>query len=605
MPKMSVMGYEVSLQKQQNQTTDTSAVDKAKIRKAIETLKKYKQGKENLENQIIENEQWYKLRHWDYIRKKQKETNEPEPVTAYLFSTIANKHADAMDNFPEASMLPREEGDKQEAQNLSDIVPVVMERNEFKTCYDDAWWYKLKHGTVAYGVFWNQELENGLGDIDIHDLDLLNIYWEPGIKNIQDSPNLFVVSLVNNETLKETYKDILPSDFSGGNVIDIKKYVFDDNIDTTEKSVVVDQYYKKKVGNKTVVHMTKFVDEHKLGCTEDDTDTAQIGIYEHGKYPVIFDVLFPEAGSPTGFGYIHVIRNPQMYIDKLDQLISKNALLSGKQRVIVKDNGDVNVTDLLDYSKDVILTKGNIRDNFEFFQANPISPAIIQHREGKIAELKETSGANDFSRGEGGKGITAASAIMALQEAGNKLSRDMIQRSYVAFTKTTYMVIELIRQYYNEERMFRITGKNGEDKYTTYSNQGLQEKPLPVMYEGEEQKFKRPIFDIKVKPEKQSPFSRMAHNELAKELYTAGMFNPQTAQQALVALEMMQFEGKDTIIKMIKDNDTTFKQMQQMQQQNMQYQQQMQKMAMAFQKMTGEDLGLEDSGNGQSSVPQM
>ena len=57
------------------------------------------------------------------------------------------------------------------AKTLSSILPVVMEYNDFEQTYSDEWWEKLKHGTAVYGVFWNAEKENGLGDIDITTID--------------------------------------------------------------------------------------------------------------------------------------------------------------------------------------------------------------------------------------------------------------------------------------------------------------------------------------------------------------------------------------------------------------------------------------------------
>ena len=36
--------------------------------KAISILKKYKEGKTALENRIVDNEQWFKLRHWEQLR---------------------------------------------------------------------------------------------------------------------------------------------------------------------------------------------------------------------------------------------------------------------------------------------------------------------------------------------------------------------------------------------------------------------------------------------------------------------------------------------------------------------------------------------------------
>jgi len=566
------------------------------VKKGLELLKEYKAAKEHLEAKIIDNEEWYKLNHWDIIRKKKKDNQEPEPVTAYLFNTIANKHADAMDNYPEPNILPREAQDEQEAKSLSDILPLVIEKNEFTTTYSNAWWYKLKQGTVAYGVFWNQELENGLGDIDIQKLDLLNVYWEPGIVDVQKSRNLFIVSLIDDDVLHEMYPQT--TGISATKDIEIKKYVHDDSINTNldKKNLVVDWYYKKKINGKTIVHLTKFVDGTQLASTEDIPEYAETGLYEHGMYPVVFDVLFPEEGTPVGFGYIDIVKNPQMYIDKFDQIIARNALQAGKQRFLVKEDGAVNEKELLDYSLDVIHTKGSINEeSFKIIQAAPLHPFVTAHRSEKIAELKETSGSNDFSRGESGGGITAASAIMALQEAGNKLSRDMIKSSYNAYTKIIRMSIELVRQFYDEERKFRIEGPDGSSQYIAYNNQNLKPQPMPMMYEGQEQKYRCSVFDIKIKPERSSPFSRVAHNELAKELYGGGFFDPARAQQALVALEMMSFEGKEKIVKMINDNATFMQEVQQMQQQMQMQQQQMQQMAMLIQKLTGEDLGQADA----------
>ena len=73
--------------------TETVSLDKKDIKKAVETLKKYKDGKAKLEERIFEEEQWWKLRHWDVIRGKQNPQGaeqRPEPTSAWLFSSIIN-----------------------------------------------------------------------------------------------------------------------------------------------------------------------------------------------------------------------------------------------------------------------------------------------------------------------------------------------------------------------------------------------------------------------------------------------------------------------------------------------------------------------------------
>ncbi len=64
---------------------------------------------------------------------------------------------------------------------------------------------------------------------------------------------------------------------------------------------------------------------------------------------------------------------------------------------------------------------------------------------------------------------------------------------------------------------------------------------------------RRPVFDISCKAQKANPFSRMSQNELAKELYGAGFFDADRAESSLIALELMDFEGKEKTMEAIKN----------------------------------------------------
>ena len=530
-------------------------IGKEQVRKAEEILRKYKDGKASLEARIVENERWYKLRHWDVVAGQQKgHQNDPRPTSAWLFNSLANKHADFMDNYPEPNVLPREEDDKPHAKQLSEIMPVILERNEFEQTYSDAAWYKLKQGTCCYGVFWNNKLENGLGDIDIKQVDLLNIFFEPGIKDIQKSRNVFTVELVDRDLL-EGQHPFLEGKLAN-KAFDVKEYIHDENIETSEKCAVIDWYYKMWDGRREVLHYCKFVGDEVLYASENDTNYAERGFYDHAMYPFVFDTLFTIEDSPCGFGYVDIMKDPQMYIDKLNQIIIKNAFMAGKKRWFTKQASAINMEQFADWDKDFVEVAGNLNeDNLREFTVNALPPFIVDHLQMKIDELKETSGNRDFSQGGTSSGVTAASAIAALQEAGSKLSRDMIKTSYRAFQQINYIVLELIRQFYDEIRSFRITGTSGEDQYVQFDNRDIREQMVVDPVTGE-QDFRRPVFDIKITSQKQSPFNKIAQNELAKELYQLGAFNPQMSDQSLLMLEMMDFEQKDMIIQKVQQNGT-------------------------------------------------
>lgn len=538
------------------------AIGEKQIKDAYYTLQRYKQGKANLEKRIVDNEQWYKLRHWECMRDKKQEV---QPTSAWLFNCIANKHADAMDNFPSPNILPREEGDKAEAEMLTSIVPVVLDQCDFEEVYSDVWNYKLKSGTGVYGVFWDKSKLNGVGDIAIRKIDLINLFWESGITDIQKSRNLFHVELADNDLLLNSYPQLEGK--LGSATLDISKYVYDDTVDTNNKSCVIDWYYKKSVNGKTVLHYCKFVNDVVLFATENDPNFADRGWYDHGLYPFIFDPLYTVEGTPTGFGYIDVGKDAQAYIDRGNQAIMKNMLANARPRFFIRDDGSINEEDFADTNKELIKVNGNLgQDSILPVQGNNLGEIYVSVINNKIDELKETTGNRDISTGGTTSGVTAASAIAAMQEAGSKLSRDNNKASYRAFRKLCLMVIELIRQFYDLPRCFRIMGENGAARYVQYSNAGIQPQPQGIEM-GIDMGYRVPLFDIEVTAQKASPYSKMSQNELALQFFGAGFFNPQMADQALACLEMMDFDRKEFIMQKIAQNGGMFQQMLQMQQQ--------------------------------------
>ena len=455
------------------------------VRRAAQILKKYKQGKAHLESRIIDNEQFWKMRHWQQMEKNGQGGNpgDPQPASAWLVNCILSKHADAMDCYPEPTVLPREEGDRAEASKLTKILPVVLKQNQFKRTYSDAWWYKLKSGCAAYGVFWDAGKLGGLGDISIRRMDLLNLFWEPGVRDIQDSENFFSTELVSNAQLLRSYPQLEGK--LGGGSFTVSRFLYDDTVDTSDKSLVVDWYYHTMDGGRKVLQYCKFVGETVLYATENDWQTPveqrEIGVdengepileevpvglpmcrrgwYDHGKYPFVFDVLFPEEGTPCGYGYIDLCKSPQKQIDLMSQAILKNTLAAATPRFFIRADGAVNESEYADWTKPFVHTNGNLgSDSIAPIHTAGLDSVYVAILQSKIAEMKETAGNRDVANGGTASGVTAATAIAALQEAGGKLSRNMIDDGYEAFSDVVTLCIELIRQFYGLPRQFRLLG---------------------------------------------------------------------------------------------------------------------------------------------------
>ena len=532
----------------------TPRIGAEQVRQAAEVLRKYRLGKQNLDRRIIDNEQFWKLRHWEQMEKGGEGGNPQDvrPASGWLVNCILSKHADAMDSYPEPTVLPREPGDRKEAEVLTRVLPVILKNNRFKRAYSQAWWNKLKSGCAVYGVFWDGGKLHGLGDIDIRSMDVLNLFWEPGVQSIQESEHFFSTELTPNRRLEEQYPQLAGKlGRSGGQV---SRYLYDDKVDTSEQSLVVDWYYHTEQEGRQVLQYCKFVGEEVLYATENDPEMAERGWYDHGKYPFVFDVLFPEEGTPGGYGYVDLCKSAQKQIDLMNQAILKNTLASATPRFFVRSDGAVNENEYADWTRPFVHTNGNLgADSIAPIRVPALDSVYVAVLQNKIAEMKETAGNRDVMGGGTAGGVTAATAIAALQEAGGKLSRNMIDDGYEAFAEVLTLCIELVRQFYDMPRQFRLLGKKGVE-FASFDNRSL--RPRALLMGG----YRVPEFDLEVSAQNETPYKTMEYNQLALQLFQMGFFRSDMAEQALRCLELMEFKNKDALTEVIREGQKETKQ---------------------------------------------
>ena len=552
-------------------------------------LQKYKAGKQSLERRVIAAENWWKLRNRfeEDKRPGASSAGDFRAVSGWLHNVIVSKHADAMEAYPEPVILPREPDDRAEAELLSAVVPCILEQNAFERTWSDAMWQKLKTGTAAYRVGWNPDKLGGLGDISIERVDLLNLFWEPGIADIQRSKFVFCTHLEDNDELEEEFPQLRGR--LRGNPFTATRFLYDDAVSLDGKSTVVEAYYRRKRAGRTVLHYVKYVGDTVLYSTEEDTpqaspfrgkcpvrtlgdggaklgqvpssDPAALsvslsldsspegrakneapGLYAHGRYPFVLDPLFPVEGSPCGYGFVDLCHNNQTAIDLMRSAIIKNTVVGATPRYFQRIDGSVNEEEFADLGRALVHVSGNLgEDSLRQIGFSPLSGVYMDVLNSSIQELRETSGNTETSTGNISSGVTAASAIAALQEASGKGSRDSTRSSYVAYAQIVELCIELIRQFYGLPRSFRIAGRAGAEEYIRFSNAGLCPRPQPFG-------AALPVFDVKVSAQKRNAYSRLSQNELAMELYRMGIFDEGKEQEALSCLRMMEFDGRDELI---------------------------------------------------------
>lgn len=526
---------------------------------ATRILNEYKADKQHFDRHVIEDEQWWRQRHWDLLNAKDGETSsdtergEIDPKSAWLLHNVSNKLADFIDNIPTFAVLPREQGDENTAKMLSAVLPVIFERNDFEEKYDRACEDKCKHGTGVYGVFFDGTLRGGMGDIVITDVDVLRLFWQGGVKDIQDSENVFYVIEITRRAAMEAYPEHAERLQSASVSGTVDEYIDDDSTNKADMCEVVEWYYRKD----GKLHYVKYIGDIVLSSTENEPEKYPNGIYAHGMYPFFFDPYFRIKNSPAGFGLIDIGKSDQEQIDRLSRALLGNVLGSSRQKTFIGDSAGVNEEDLADPKKNIIKFSGRLDDsNYRTEQPNANADMYMNVISQKVTQLKETSGNSDVASGGVPTGITAASAIAALQEQAGKTSRMSIKGTYRVFVRIAKCVIELIREFYDMPRIFRIIGDNGQTEYIHFSNADMKATNVQRL-DGTTVDID-PEYDIIVSAQKATAYSALAQNELTLQFYNAGFFEPSRADQALMALEMMDFRGKEKIMDGIRKNGTMY-----------------------------------------------
>jgi hypothetical protein len=534
------------------------------IHEAMQTFRKYQNSKKPYDERFKQAFREYNLLYTEATAPQIKtdDNGRPRKVLvphrkgAQALNVIMNKHADAMDNYPEIICLPRAQDDEQAAKTLNSVIPCIHKRNGFIRTYSDEQLDKFVGGCGCYAVLWDKTAENGLGDIAISRVDILNLFWEPHIENIQDSANVFFARYYDEEGIRKVYPELESVSTASLGLVEHETY--DNSNKSNDKVILIDWYYKKN----GELHLCKFVGDHILYSSENEGKP----IYDHGKYPFVLEPMFRLRDTPVGFGFMDVVRAPQNQLDELKHDMLVNIKVNSQPRVYANTGVGVNNDDMTDLDKTVIEVNGQLQGNIAPVESKELASGAWSLYDRLSNEIKETSATNDASNGASAAGVTSGSAIAALQEAGGKVSRDSNKLAQEAMTELAQLEIELMRQFYNLPRIFRITGENNQTTYEEFDNTDLRKQPLTytdtdgqtVNYTDEDGNIleRLPIFDIDVKAQKASPFATAAQNEMMMNLFQMGAFNPQAADATLVMLDGMTFEGKEKLIEKIKQNQT-------------------------------------------------
>lgn len=482
-------------------------------------------------------ERIYRGEHW--LDVPLQDENEPRPVTPVIQSTIENVRADLMDQMPEAVVLSDGPGHERAAEMLTAVLRENHRLGRFDREYSLLLHDLLVGGYMVQETGYDPEAAGGLGAAFLRAVDTHTILFDPLCTDIQDSRAIFKFAPYPREWFEARY----PREALNMREDENRALRIEDNYlarSNGEMLLLIECWQREYDADAGCyrVHMCKLAGRQLL---EDSRKTKPEGYFAHGQYPFVVTPLFLRKGTALGYGFVDMFETQQRYADKLDQIILKNALMASHNKLLVTEASGFDVEDLRDWSRDV--HRGESLSGVTWFTTPALPAYLVEYIHDIRESIKQESGANDFSRGQTAAGVTAASAIAALQEMSNKRARTASRLLHEAFRDAVRLEIEAERDFSLFTRRVTVEIDGRRTPCTFESAMLLREAPGRVLLPVE--------FYVSVKAQQETRTTALSQNELALQMLGAGILTPEQAAALMV------FDGKEQVLKELRERRET------------------------------------------------
>ncbi len=483
-----------------------------------------------------------------------------------LNSCVDHAIADQIDNMPEAVLVPEREETMRSAEEMSDVVGYVLYQTGWAGKYQKLMEDAIVTGTGVAQVYWDDDLEDGQGMAGVLIWHPEDFYPDPMAEDIQDGRGCFKVTHTTVAWIEERYPHVR------GYVEEERDAWSEGCFEAPEgdRSCELLEFWYKQYdagSRRTTVHMAQFAGRALLYSTqtgygvEGGKGAFKDGVYAHGKYPFTLYRYRTVWRRPFGSGLIDDYRETQNAIDRYQKYIDDNARLSSVQRHFIRRGSGISAEDVADMSRTIVEWEGNdIREVLQTVQAAPLNGQVYQMMQYLVDNMKQDCGQTQFNRGEGGGGVTAATAIQALQDAGGKIMRWHTAMFKESFREMIEQMLFVLSEYMEPGRTLRIvdgweTGDEMRERKVTLTAAG--EKGLP-----------RPAYTVRVQVQKSNPLQVQADNEfLLQVAQICAQGGKPLPPEAVIRL-MEGYRTKQSVLRAIEESDQRDAQLEQLKEEN-------------------------------------
>lgn|GEM_PF-6960672 len=473
----------------------------------------FKEARQPIEPIWRQEQRFYMGDHWHGLRPESVSKLRPNSVDNIAWSQIENIVSKLTGWMPYPEFEPQESGDDEKAKNLNDYMPYELRCIKFKQKHIRAVRRFVIHGPLIYKTIYDPTVEFGkgmhkyIGQNDIIPVDLGSFFPDPRIRDfiyLQKGKAHIIHTRKPIEYFRERWpkqgKKVMPDTLSEDvHIFDENEYsmtafnttldngTYDPNTDS-QTCGLIEYWYRgvPKYMSAEDKRLFREMGDEKLAngidpseCYAKSKGTAEgihciyissdgvflehkAYVYDHGQYPFVARTLFPDEQSVWGKGFMRDMIKPQIMKNKFAEIAVETMAKAGNN-AIVYEEGAITKPQTWKEQRSLpgaMLPVANGRMNdWKELQGVNVPNTVFNMLQYYDEMLQKIPGQFDSANGMANPNVTSGEQAKALINAASirlNLPAEIIQD---ALEEVFAQYIELMAQFYTDERIGRITGR--------------------------------------------------------------------------------------------------------------------------------------------------
>ena len=399
-----------------------------------------------------------------YFQNKNLPDYKSNEISNHVFSTIETIRPIMTDNNPKFLAVPSTPAGMEFSADVQTALDYEWDREKMPLKLPAQLIPMLVYGNAVWFVQWDGK-DGEYGNISIKPVDPFNIFPDPLAESIDNSEFLVYATYRNANQIKQQFPE-KASAIEGSRITMSELVAERDNNDTQDANqvLILEMWCRDWVTMDETVEGKKQLKYPKGRVI---TCLPELGIllsdkknpYKDGKFPFVLMKNYDIPFEFWGVGEVEQIMSPQHYVNELTNQIIDNAKNTANMQWIIDKNSGIGQGKLTNRPGLVIRkTPGSeVRRD-----TPPAMPSYVREQiEVLKKDIQDISGVFDSLKGEQQGSVTAASAILALQEASQARIRLKIKLMEASLSELAQIVYSRMQQFWKLDRWVRVTDVEG------------------------------------------------------------------------------------------------------------------------------------------------